>query len=78
MADECRRKTNSFGGGHYFLIEVVEEDITPVKAFSKGSRLTILASILLKSEVKILSRHLSFFLSEVPVNLLLILVFGFR
>lgn len=76
-ADGCRRKTNGLGSGHNFLVKVIK-DITPVEAFSKGRRVTQLGGILLKCEVKILLRHLSFFLSEVPVDLLLILVLGFR
>ena len=76
-ADWCRRKTNGFGSGHNFLVKVIK-DITPVKAFSKCCRVTQLGGFLLECEVKILLRHLSFFLSEVPVDLLLILVLGFR
>ena len=77
-ADGCRRKANCHRGGHNFLLEVIEEDIALAETFSKGGGPAHLTRILLKSEVKILPRHLSFFLSEGILNLLLILVLGFR
>ena len=71
------RQTNRPRGGHNFLLKVIKEGITFVEAFSKGGRAAHLTRILLKSEVKILPRHISFFLSECPVDLLLVLVLGF-
>ena len=77
-ADGCCRQTNCHRGVHNFLLEVIKEDIALAEAFSKGCCAANLARILLKSEVKILPRHLSFFLSEGLLNLLLILILSFR